>query len=135
MKAQVSVELLVVVGVGLAIVSIYVLYSYNMFYSYKTNVDATITKESLQKIAKAAEFVLYQEEPARQKVNICLPSSIEGCYLRIDNLTLACNLTNRDYPLYYVSDVYLNGTLPQSSGCWDLILSAKDGYVQINQTQ
>lgn len=129
MKAQVSVEMLIVVGIGVALVSIYVLHSYNLFYYYKTNMDTTIAEDSLEKIAKNAEFVSYQGEPARQKINICLPSGVENCSILNNNKTLSCNLT--DKTVFYDSEVNLNGTLPQSSGCWDLILSSKNNFVEI----
>ena len=131
MKAQVSIELLTIVGIGIAILSIYILHSYNLFYYYKTNTDITLTKESLEKIAKNAEFVSYQGEPARQKINICFPSSLENCSI-MNNKTLSCNLTTKDN-VFYSSKVNLNGTLPQTPGCFDLILSAKDDFVEIKK--
>ena len=129
MKAQVSVEMLVVVGIGVAIVSIYTLHSYNLFYHYKTNMDHTIARDSLEKIAKNAEFVFYQGEPARQKINICFPSNTESCSILGDNRTLYCDLGDEE--VFYDSKVDLNGTLPQSSGCWDLILSVEGNFVEI----
>jgi uncharacterized protein (UPF0333 family) len=133
MKAQVSIELLIVVGIGIAIVSLYILYSYNFFYSYKSNTDISMTKEALQKIVQNANFVARQGEPARQKINICLPLSLQSCSI-LNNKTLLCTLQNNK-EVFYDSEVDLTGNLPQTSGCWNLILSAKENYVEINQTQ
>ncbi len=130
MKAQVSVELLVIVGIGVALVSIYVLHSYNLFYNYKTNMDNTIAKDALEKIAKKAEFVSYQGKPARQNINICFPSGIENCSILSNNRTLHCNM-HEGKEVFYDSEVDLNGTVPQISGCWDLVISAKDNFVEI----
>ena len=132
MKAQISVEFLIIVGLGIAILSLYVLYSYNFFYSYKSNTEISMTKEALQKIAKNANFVFMQGKPAREKINICLPLSIKNCSI-INNKTLSCTLQNNK-EVFYDAEVDLVGSLPQTSGCWDLILSAKNGYVEINQT-
>ena len=132
MKAQVSTEFLIIVGLGIAIVSLYILYSYNFFYSYKTNTEISMTKEALQKIAKNANFVFIQGKPARQKINICLPPSVQNCSI-LNNKTLLCTLQNNKN-VFYDSEVDLVGSIPNTSGCWNLILSAKNGYVEINQT-
>ncbi|HIE41206.1 MAG TPA: hypothetical protein EYP80_00925 [Candidatus Aenigmarchaeota archaeon] len=131
MKAQVSVEMLIIIGIGVAIISIYILYSYNFFYSYKINTDTTITREALEKIVKNAEFVFRQGEPARQEINICLPASIKNC--SINNKTLSCSFQDNTQ-VFYDSKVNLNGSLPQTPGCWDLILISKDNFVEINQS-
>ncbi len=127
MKAQVSVELLVVVGIGIAIISLYVIYGYDALYSYKMNNDISLVKNSLEKIANSAEEVSFQGEPAKQKINICLPLSLENC--SISNKTLSCTL-NSGKEIYQDSKVDLTGTLP-GSGCWDLILDAEENFINI----
>jgi len=127
MKGQVSVELLIIIGIGVGIISLYIIYSYNALYSYKVNNDVSLVKSSLEKIAETANDVAFQGEPAKQKINICFPLILKNC--SIVNKTLSCYLNNGK-EIHQDSKINLNGTLP-GSGCWDLVLEAKNGFVNI----
>ena len=127
MKAQVSVEFMIVVGIGIAIISLYIIYGYNALYSYKVNNDISLVKNSLEKIAKTAENVAFQGKPAKQKINICFPLTLKNC--SVINKTLSCSL-NDGKEIYQDSKINLTGTLPDS-GCWDIILEAEENFVNI----
>jgi len=127
MKAQVSVEFLIIVGLGIGIISLYILYGYNALYSYKVNNDVSLVKNSLEKIAKTAEFVALQGKPAKEKIEVCFPLTLKNC--SVINKTLSCSL-NDGKEIYQDSEVNLKGTLP-GSGCWNLILKAEKNFVNI----
>jgi uncharacterized protein (UPF0333 family) len=136
MKAQIYVEFLIVVGIGLALVSALILASYSTVASYQKNNDELLAKNSLEKIALAAEFVSFQGSPARQKIHVCFPASISGCEVLEDNRTISCG-SNTGNPIMHTGTVDMDGVVP-SSGCWYLILSAVDsdgGYVDISAAQ
>ncbi len=127
MRAQISVEFLIIVGLGIGLVSLYVLYGYDALYSYKINNEVSLVRSSLEKIAKTADFVAIQGKPARQKINICLPLSLDNC--TVNNKTLFCSLQGGK-EIFYDSKIDLTGSLP-GSGCWDLILKAEENFVNI----
>ena len=127
MDGQVSVELLIIVGIGVGMISLYILYGYNALYSYKVNNDISLVKNSLEKIAKNAEFVALQGKPAKEKIEICFPLTLKNC--SVNNKTLSCSLSNGK-EIYQDSEVNLKGTLP-GSGCWNLILKADENFVNI----
>lgn len=127
MKAQVSLEFLIVVGICVGIISLYIIYGYDALYSYKVNNDISLVKNSLEKIAKTADDISFQGKPAQQKINICFPLTLENC--SVTNKSLSCTLQNTQ-EIFYDSKVNLTGNLP-GSGCWDLILKAEDNFVNI----
>ena len=127
MKAQVSVEFLIVVGIGIIIVSSYVLYSYNAIYSYKINTDVSITKDALKKISENSKFVFNQRKPAKHTITICLPETITNCSL--NNTILACYIG--DKLIEDTSEVNLTGWIPNNSGCYEIKLVAEDNYVNL----
>jgi len=129
MKGQVSVEMLIVLGLGLVLVGIYTLYGYASIDSYKKENDFFLTRDSLEKIGETAQFVALQGYPAKQKINTCFPMSLLAC--SVSNMTLSCSLRGGQV-VEYTSKVYLNGTLPASSGCWDVLVEAHDGAVTIS---
>ncbi|MCK4730057.1 MAG: hypothetical protein KAT28_01955 [Candidatus Aenigmarchaeota archaeon] len=127
MKAQVSIEFLMVVGIGIIIVSSYVVYSYHAIYSYKINTDVSITKDALKKISENSNFVFNQRKPAKHTITICLPETITGCSL--NNTILACHIG--DKMIYETSEVNLTGWIPNNSGCYEIKLVAEDTYVNL----
>ncbi|MBN2095262.1 MAG: hypothetical protein JW727_04390 [Candidatus Aenigmarchaeota archaeon] len=129
MKGQISVEMLIVVGLGMLIVSIYILYGYASIDSYKKGNDQFLLKDSLEKIATTAKFVALQGEPAKQTVNVCFPMSLETC--SVYNTTLQCSLRTGEY-IYQDSEVVLNGTMPGISGCWNIVVEANPAFVNLS---
>jgi len=127
MKAQVSVEFLMVIGIGIIIVSSYVVYSYHAIYSYKVNTDISITKDALKKISENSNFVFQQGKPAKHTITICLPETITECSL--NNTVLACYLG--DKLIESTSEVNLTGWIPNTSGCYEIKLVAEDNYVNL----
>lgn len=129
MKGQVSVEMLLVVGLGLALVGIYMIYGFTSVDSYKKENDFFLARDSLEKIGETAEFVALQGYPAKQKINICFPLSLSNC--SISNETISCNLISGQ-TVDYTSNVRLNGTLPNNSGCWDILIEAHNSVVNLS---
>ena len=115
MKAQVSIEFLVLVGLGLLIISIYTLYGYDILSSYKQNSDTSLTYQSIEKIVRTAEYLYSQGEPAKQRIYTCFPLSLENCSI-MNNNTILCYLNNKK-EISSESTVQLNGTTFQKSGC------------------
>lgn len=129
MKGQVSVEMLVVVGLGLTLVGLYAIYGYASIDSYKKGNDAFVIKDSLYKIAETSKFVALQGSPARQKITICFPLSFNNC--SISGTTISCLLTNGQ-TIYQDAGTAINGTLPKGSGCWDIVAQAQTGFVNLS---
>lgn len=127
MKAQVSVEFLIIVGIGIIIISSYVIYSYQAIYSYKINTDISITKDSLKKIIENSKFVFNQRKPAKHTITVCLPETITNCLL--NNTLIICYLG--DKMIYETSEINLTGWIPNNSGCHEIKLVAEDNYVNL----
>lgn len=136
MKAQISVEYFIVLGIGIALLSTYLLSSYDTLYSNQVTNEISMTKESLEKIAKTADFVAMQGTPAKQKISVCFPVSIKNC--TIEGKTLDCSLFN-GRQVYYDSKVNLTGQLPSGGGCYYLSIKAEENiqsetYINITLT-
>ncbi|MGC9310692.1 MAG: hypothetical protein ACP5E4_03115 [Candidatus Aenigmatarchaeota archaeon] len=135
MKAQVSMEYMIVVGFGLFFLAVYTISSYSTIYSYRQGNDAYLVKDSLEKMGSVAEFVSLQGAPARQTAGVCFPQSFAGCSIDADNRTISCSLDGGQ-SISGTMPVDVSGTLPASSGCWKVMLeSIEDGsgaaYVNI----
>jgi len=129
MKGQVSVEMLIVIGLGIAIIGLYTVYSYASMDSYKKGNDEFLMKDSLEKIAETSKFVAFQGEPAKQQVNVCFPLSYKNCTLY--GFTISCFLSSGREILQY-SDVNITGAMPSSSGCWDIEVQASGDVVNLS---
>lgn len=121
--------MLIVVGFGLVLVGVYVIYGFASVDSYKKGNDFFLTRDSLEKIGETANFVSLQGYPAKQEVNVCFPMSLSNC--SVSNDTISCSLRDGQI-VYYTSSVYLNGTLPDNSGCWNVLVEAHDGAVNLS---
>ncbi len=130
MNGQVSVEMLIVIGLGLVIVGIYAIYGYASIDSYSKGSDELLMRDSLEKVGETAKFVSLQGIPAKQQINICLPASFRGCSHLNGSAELACNLTGNRI-IQHDAGANVNGTLPSISGCWNLAIEAKAGYVNL----
>lgn len=129
MKGQVSVEMLIVIGLGITLVGIYAIYGYASVDSYKKGNDDSLIKDSLEKVAETSRFVALQGSPARQKINICFPLSFNNC--SISGSTISCLLTNGQ-TIDQDAGTAVNGTLPKGSGCWDVVAEAQDNFVNLS---
>jgi hypothetical protein len=130
MNGQVSVEMLIVVGLGIAIVGIYTIYGYNSVDAYQKGNDGFLMKDSLEKISETAKFVANQGEPAKQQINVCFPISLDNC--SISTGTITCFL-RKDQRIEQDVGVMINGSLPTTSGCWDISVQAtSSGYVNLS---
>jgi uncharacterized protein (UPF0333 family) len=129
MKGQVSVEMLIVFGLGITIVGIYLMYSYSSIDAYKKGNDEFLMKSSLEKISEASKFVFQQGEPARQRINVCFPISFSNC--SISTGTITCFLRSGQR-VEQDMGVSINGALPETSGCWDIQVQAEAGFVNLS---
>jgi len=136
MNGQVSVEMLIVIGLGLVIVGIYAIYGYSSIDAYTKGSDELLMKDSLEKVAQTAKFVSLQGIPAKQQINICLPASFRGCNNLNGSAEMTCNLTGNRI-IQHDMGANVTGTLPNNSGCWKLTVEAKEtveakaGYVNL----
>jgi len=129
MNGQVSVEMLIVVGLGIALVGIYIIYGYSSVDAYRKGNDEFLMKDSLEKISETAKFVANQGEPARQQIDVCFPVSLDNC--SITTGTITCFLKGGQRVQQAVG-VSINGTLPASAGCWELVIQATSGFVNLS---
>jgi uncharacterized protein (UPF0333 family) len=130
MKAQASVEYLVIIGLALAILMPIILYSNQNLISYKEDVKLSSAKSAVNKLAESANWVYSQGPPARLTVNICIPDGVEE--ISLNSILMFKVRTSAG-----VSDVYhetvptLNGSIPTNSGCYFISLVAYNDYVKI----
>ncbi len=128
MKGQVSVEMLLVVGLGVAVVGVYMIYAYSSLDAYQKGNDEFLVKDSLQKVAETAKFVSFQGYPARQEINICFPLSYTNC--SVSNSSITCGLRSGENITQDV-DANITGAMPENSGCWDMMVQAGQNFVNI----
>jgi uncharacterized protein (UPF0333 family) len=131
MNGQVSVEMLIVIGLGLVIVGVYAIYGYASIDSYKRGSDDFLMKDSLEKIAQTAKFVSLQGLPAKQQINVCFPVSLSNCSITNTNGTITCFLRSGQI-IQQDTSTKINGSLPNNSGCWNMGIEAMGGFVNLS---
>ncbi len=130
MKAQASVEYLVIIGLALAILVPLILYSNQNLLGYKEDVKISSAKAAASKIAESANWVYSQGPPARLTINVCIPEGVEEVLL--DSMVLFKLKTSAGIVDIYSDTIpMLNGSVPTNNGCYFIALIADKYSVNI----
>ncbi len=132
-RGQGATELLIILGVGLAVLIILFQFSSDSLFGYSSSFRDRQAQEALNQIKHSSELLYQQGNGAKTKVYITLPEGIESAV--ISNTTISILFSNGN-TIYENFDFSVDGTLPiNSGGHWvDLLTLNSIVYVSPNET-
>lgn len=132
MKAQVSVEYMVIIGfVTLITIPLILVYQ-----TFTEDSDQEINAAQLQQIAKKvadlSESMYYLGEPSQTTAKINLPDNVDS--VSIGNGEIAFTIKNAIGTSDIVASTSANvtGTLPTEQGLYTVTIAARSNYVEIS---
>jgi uncharacterized protein (UPF0333 family) len=132
MKAQVSVEYLVIIAIALVILVPLIVYSNTMITNYNEENKIALAKNAVKKLGESADWVYSQGMPARLETEIYFPQGITSNSLINNTIMLKIKTVSGISDIYYNTISPLNGTIPKDSGYYSISFVAFQNYVNIS---
>ncbi|MEM4598109.1 MAG: hypothetical protein QW400_00240 [Candidatus Diapherotrites archaeon] len=126
-KGQSSVEVMVILAVGLVILIAIIAYSNTSLSEIQLERQQQIALTSVNDLINAANDVYRQGEGARKRVFFSVPSAIDPSKSGIEGTSIVFNVAGSD--IYAKGDANLVGTIPLKPGEHRVWVEAKEGYV------
>lgn len=129
-RGQSSVELLVLLAVGLAVLLAVIVTNQGFISAASNSINSEKAKSSVNEIADAAELVYKQGVGAKTKIYIGIPSNVEKINIS-GNLIEVGILRESSRSIYRTTGFNVSGNISKEEGNYWVIVEAKDGYVEI----
>jgi len=131
MKAQISVEYMLVIGFAALMTAPLLL----IYYTYSSDSsDSVATSQALQisrRIVDASESVYYLGKPSQTTLKLNFPDNIYSINLSNKEVVFKIKTKNGITDIVQVSAANITGNLPTTEGIHIITVKAEDGYVQI----
>ncbi|MCX8195245.1 MAG: hypothetical protein N3G22_04035 [Candidatus Micrarchaeota archaeon] len=143
-RGQLSSELVVIIGVSLLLVLIIFVLSSQAFADASLQQNYRAARDSVEKLADAAESVYLQGEGASQRVFIEIPPNANldpnltyigkpaNAPATLPSRTININIGGTDISSYTTMPII--GAFPQSSGRYMMKVTAHQGYVSVSRS-
>ena len=133
MKFQVAVEYILIIGLGLAILIPYVAYLTQVAQSYKEENALVTAKNSLEKLGQTIDWIYYQGEPAKTKIEILIPDNVESIEVVNGTIVWRIRTSAGISDIYYICAVKnITGNFPSGGGYYEITIEAKGNGVEVN---
>ncbi len=133
-KSQVSMEYVLIIGFSIFI--IIALLAIAQLYS--SGVNEQVITNQLDKLAKEivnnAESLYYFGEPSSVTIKAYIPSNVKDIDISGNEITFTIKTRHGDTDISYPSSVNLDGSLSVSYGYRNIEITAREGYVLINES-
>jgi hypothetical protein len=131
-SAQISVEFMIIMGFAVAVTSPMLL----TYYEYSRNSNIRIKTEQLYKIAREiadnAESVYYIGAPSKTTLRVYMPEGVESVEINQKKIVFKVKFYGNITEISYSSNVNLSGTIGSNQGIHNIVIEAKEGYVEIS---
>jgi len=134
MKAQASVELLVILSVLLIVFSTVSFVAQEQYQESQMNLDAVKAKNALRTMLSAASDVYSQGEGATSRVYVDIPGRIESAEVGQRFLKYRMDLAGRIQDVMEPSDMCLTGYIPGEAGGQWVQVESRGGCVMFGES-
>ena len=132
MKAQVSVEYLLIIGfVAIITIPLIVLY-YNYTADSSDEIVISQITQIARKIVDIAESVYFLGKPSQTTIKVYMPRQVKGASLDSREVLFNVSAKSGVSEIVQVSSVNLTGNLPTGQGIYTITFKAGDAYVNIS---
>ncbi len=132
MKAQVSIEYMIITGIGILLIllsSNFLLRTYN---EYVDENKISLAKNTVYKIGETSDLVFSQGPPAKMQIEIYIPKGIEEISFSNKTLLFKVKTSSGVNDIFYQTIPQLVGSIPTRAGNYYISLTADEGYVDIS---
>jgi hypothetical protein len=127
MKAQVSAELLVILGIALIVLTLVFSLAYESYSGAQIATDAVKARTSLKVLKNAADYVYSQGEGAGTRVFVNIPARINNSEVSGNHIKYRLNLAGNIQDVVETLDACVTGEIPYREGSyWVTVTSAGD---------
>jgi hypothetical protein len=133
MKAQVSVEFMIIFGIALGFAIPVWIYVYSMQQSAGEELSISYAKNAASQIASASDLVYTQGPPAKVRLNVYIPSKTEVINITGKEIIFRMASSAGFSDVFSISLAELNGTLSISEGMRWISVESKGDFVQITE--
>lgn len=131
LKAQASLEQLIVTGIALTFIAIMFYFSINY-----ANDSARVSQaqHSVDKIAKSADYVYALGSGSKEEVDIYVPDGVRSINVTGNRVHMKVSLSSGDTDVFANTKAPLTGTIPLSSGRKTVVISSlSNGKVKVGR--
>ena len=132
MKAQVSIEYLIIVSVAIMILLPLIIYVNEMIRNYNEETKISLAKNAVKKLGESADWVYSQGEPAKMETEVYFPEGIAQTSLENNTILLRMKVLSGTSDVYYSTISPLNGSIPSIPGYYTISLVSYQNYVNIS---
>jgi uncharacterized protein (UPF0333 family) len=132
-RGQAAFEYLVIIS--LILVFLTPIWAYVTSMQQQTNVELMLTyaKNAANQIADASNLVYSQGPPAKVRINIYIPYSVENVTIVNNSIDFRVRVNSEVTDIFAFSNAQLNGSIPREQGYYWVNIEAKDNIVQIER--
>lgn len=131
MKCQASFEFMLIIMIGIAI--LIPLIAYVSFYqlSYRDAYKIATAKDTVNKLAEAAESVLLQGYPAKITITVYIPEGVTKSYVQERTILLRVRTTSGETDVFSTPKANVTGSLPTEVGYHKIVVQNEKNFVNI----
>ena len=127
-KGQTSLEQLIITGIGLTFIALIFYLSINMA---NDNVRVSQAKDSVDKLAKSADYVYSLGPGSKDTVRVTLPQGMRFLNTSDNHIHMRVSLSSGDADVFANTKGALIGSIPQFSSQQDVaVIATADGKIQ-----
>ncbi len=130
MKAQVSLEYLIILSIAFLILIPAVLYANSMLLSSKKELRNKLGESLVERLAENADWVYSLGPPSRVKINVYVPELVE--YINISDYKILLKFKDSSEPIFKITKANVTGYLPREEGYYHILISAEQNCVNIS---
>jgi uncharacterized protein (UPF0333 family) len=132
MRAQAAFEYMLVTMIVLAFMIPVWVYSNTISAETSTELSLTYAKNAVERLATTSDLIYSQGEGARTKVNVYIPSGVEGYNFTNNTINLIMSYEDSLTDVFAYTRAMVNGTLPTSEGSyWFVVRAIEDGIYDV----
>jgi hypothetical protein len=131
-KAQSSIEYILLFGISLVIVGVLWTVSGNNLESSQWDLQLAYAKNSMDKIAKTADIAYVQGQPAQMYVNVDFPDNVNAVYIQNNEIIMELRWEDmlRNFSAYSAAN--MTGSISPAPGRHRLLVKAGQ-FVDISE--
>ena len=131
MEAQVAFEFLVITGIVLAFLTPIWIYASSLQTRSSDQLDISLAQNAASKLTNTADLVASQGMPAQAMLDVYMPAQVANVSIIASTIDIKVNTFTGVVDAVSSSNSQLNGSLPAAQGSYQVLVQAKNGYVQI----
>lgn len=130
MKAQASLEYLIIVSMAFLILIPAILYANSMLISSKKELRNKLGESLVERLAENADWVYSLGPPSRIRIEVYVPELVE--YINISDYKILLKFKDSQESIFKVTKGNVTGYIPPEEGYYRVIIIAEQNCVNIS---